>query len=137
MSIMKRVAYLKGLAEGLELGQHTKEEKIIAVMIDILENISAELEEVKNDVLALDDDVDQLSENMHELEDTLLGTEDEAESEEEPQFFELACPRCNNELTIDADMLELGAINCPNCNETLEFDLDDDDEHGCGCCGDA
>ena len=130
MSITKRVAYLKGLAEGLELGQNTKEEKLLAAVIDILEEISEELEEIKEDVSALDDDIDQLCEDMHELEDALL--EDADSEEEEPNFFEVKCPRCKNELTIDEDMLELGAINCPACNEALEFDLDDEDECNCG-----
>ena len=136
MSIIKRVAYLKGMAEGLELGQHTKEEKILAVIIDILEDISADLEHVKSDVLTLDEDIERLSEEMHDLEDALLGTDEDEEGQEEPepQFFELSCPSCNNEITVDADMLHLGAISCPGCNETLEFDLEDDEE-GCGCCG--
>ena len=133
MSIIKRVAYLKGLAEGLELGQHTKEEKILAVIIDILEDISADLEDVKSDVLTLDDDIERLSEEMHDLEDALLDAEEEELEESEPQFFELSCPSCHNEITVDADMLHLGAISCPGCNETLEFDLEGD-EAGCGHC---
>lgn len=133
MSIVKRVAYLKGLAEGLDLGRHTKEEKVLAVIIDILEDMALEFEEVKGDVLSLSDDVDQLCEDIHALEDSLLEEAlDEGEDAlDEPEFIDIQCPSCKNELTIDEDMLGLGAINCPNCDETLEFDFEDDE----GCCG--
>ena len=148
MSITKRVAYLKGLTEGLELGRQTKEEKILAVVIDILEDIAVELEEVKGDVATLDDDIGQLCEDMQELEDALLLEEEaaeeaameaeeaeeadeaeeaeEADEADEPQFFELQCPSCHNEITIDEGMLALGSVSCPGCSETLEFDMEEE-----------
>ena len=50
-------------------------------------------------------------------------------------FYEVTCPACENTITIDEDVLSLGAIECPNCGETLEFegvepleDEEDEDE---------
>ena len=37
-------------------------------------------------------------------------------------FYEVTCPACGNTITIDEDVLDLGAIECPNCGETLEFE---------------
>jgi len=45
----------------------------------------------------------------------------------QPMFYSVNCPSCSNEITLDDDVLELGAIDCPNCGERLEFDLDDDE----------
>ena len=51
--------------------------------------------------------------------------------EEEPVFYEVTCPACNNTITIDEDVLNLGSIACPNCGEELEFDgieVDEDED---------
>ena len=125
MSISKRVAYLKGLAEGLNLGQGTKEEKILGVIIEILEDISGEMEDLQDDVLSLDGDIDQLCEDLQDLEDA-LAEESGPVVGSDPAFFEVKCPRCKNQITIDEDVLGLGSIDCPNCNEELEFDVDQD-----------
>ena len=148
MSIAKRVTYLKGLTEGLGLGNDTKEEKIIRVMIEILEDIAAELEEVAEDITALDDDVSVLVEDMQELEDLFFEDEIDAsrdcplsavpfydspglnggpnkadeEKKPEPQFYVVQCPTCHEEITIDDDVLAQGAIDCPNCGERLELE---------------
>ena len=130
MSLSKRVAYLKGLAEGLNLGQGSKEEKILSVIIDILEEISGEIEDLQDDVLSLDGDIDQLCEDLHDLEDAIM-EEDGGPAERDAQFFEVRCPRCKHQITIDEDVLDLGSISCPNCNEELEFDLDGQDCNHC------
>ncbi|NLO48826.1 MAG: hypothetical protein GX111_10980 [Clostridiales bacterium] len=43
-------------------------------------------------------------------------------------FFEVKCPSCSNEISIDESVLAKGGISCPNCDEKLEFDFDEDDE---------
>ena len=148
MSVLKRVTYLKGLTEGLGLGKETKEEKIIHIMIGILEDVSRELAELKGDVLALDEDVSQLAEGMEDLESTLCerSVSDPAAGPAapapapsgggyqgrpngghaaKPTFYTVNCPSCGNEITVDNDVLGLGTIDCPSCGEKLEFDLDD------------
>ena len=130
MSISKRVAYLKGLAEGLGIGEDTKEEKVLNVIIDILEDIALEVEDLQEDVLALDEDISELCEDIEDLEEMILEEDedddlDDLEEEDHPLFFEVRCPSCKNEITIDEDVLALGAIDCPSCGEKLEFDTDD------------
>ena len=47
MTISEKVAYLKGLAEGLDLDtQKSKEAKLISVMIGILEEIGLSIEDL-------------------------------------------------------------------------------------------
>ena len=43
MEISEKVAYLKGLAEGLALDTDTKEGKLIAAIIDVLDDIALEI----------------------------------------------------------------------------------------------
>ena len=142
MSITKRVAYLKGLTEGLGVSEDTKEGKVLNIIIDILEDIALEIEDLQEDILALDEDiselgeeVDALVEEVDELEDRIDEDDDEDTEffhDDDPLFFEVQCPSCHNEITIDEDVLGLGAIDCPGCGEKLEFELDD-----CDCCGEG
>ena len=41
MEILEKVAYMKGLAEGLGLDGQTKEGKLLTVMMDILDDMAA------------------------------------------------------------------------------------------------
>jgi len=77
MSISKRVTYLKGLAEGLGLGKDTKEGRILHVMIEILDDIAVELVELKEEIVALDDDLSTLSEGVEDIEDILSEEEED------------------------------------------------------------
>ena len=48
-----------------------------------------------------------------------------------PFFYEVTCPACENTITIDEDVLNLGSIECPNCGETLEFEgIEEDEDEG-------
>ena len=40
MEITEKVAYLKGLAEGMELDTEKKEGKLLAAIIDVLDDLS-------------------------------------------------------------------------------------------------
>ena len=54
MTISEKVAYLKGLAEGLDLDTaKSKEGKLISVMIGILEEIGMSIEDLEENTVAL------------------------------------------------------------------------------------
>ena len=133
MTISEKVAYLKGLAEGLDLDvEKSKEGKLISVIIGILEDLGLSVEDLEDTVQALDGDIDDLAEGMAEIEDDLYGEEDEDEEDEDDDFFEIECPNCEAKLVIDEDVLAAGEITCPNCNQSFELDLADDDACDCG-----
>lgn len=134
MTISEKVAYLKGLAEGLDLDvEKSKEGKLISVIIGILEDLGLSVEDLEDTVQALDGDIDDLAEGMAEIEDDLYGEEDEdEEDEDDDDFFEIECPNCEAKLVIDEDVLAAGEITCPNCNQSFELDLADDDACDCG-----
>jgi len=137
-----RLTYLKGLAEGLNLGNDTKEEKILRVIIEVLTDMSAEIAELKEDVEDLDDELSTLVEDVEELEglveeidESLEELEDLCEEADAPtccdgpkhrggkhQFFEVTCPSCDSDITIDENVMEHGEIDCPSCGEHLELE---------------
>ena len=48
MEITEKVAYLKGLAEGMELDTEKKEGKLLAAIIDVLDDIALEIADMKD-----------------------------------------------------------------------------------------
>lgn len=126
MTISEKVAYLKGLAEGLDLDtQKSKEGKLISVMIGILEEVALSIEDLDENALALGEEIDALSDDLADVE-SIVYDEDEDEDEDE-DFFEVECPNCEEPLVIDDEALEEGVVVCPNCETKFALDLTDDD----------
>ena len=131
MTISEKVAYLKGLAEGLNIDtDKSKEGKLITVMIDILDEIAMSIEDLEENSLALGEEIDVLSDDLADVEDIVFDDEDEDEDEEDEEFdddwFEVECPSCDEVLVVDEDALEEGYIKCPSCGTEYSLDLTDD-----------
>lgn len=139
MTISEKVAYLKGLAEGLDIDtEKSKEGKLISVMIGILEEVGLSIEDLEENTVALGEEIDALSDDLSDVEQLVFEDEDEEDGCgcgcEDGDFFETDCPSCGETLVIDAGVLEEGVIQCPSCKQKFALDLDDGDcECGCGC----
>lgn len=132
MTISERVSYLKGLAEGLSLGD-SKEEKLIKEIIGILDDVALAIDDIDNTCAEIGEQVDAVDEDLAAVEDYLLDDEDEDNDECDccdcdDDCYEIECPKCNETLYLDEEMIEEGGITCPNCGTDLEFDFED-----CGC----
>ena len=126
MTISEKVAYLKGLAEGLDLDtQKSKEGKLISVMIGILEEVALSIEDLDENALALGEEIDALSDDLADVE-SIVYDEDEDEDEDDSDFFEVECPNCDEPLVIDEDDMEAGIVICPNCETKFALDMTDD-----------
>ena len=132
MTISEKVAYLKGLAEGLDLDtEKSKEGKIISVMIGILEEVALSIEDLEENSLDLGEEIDALSDDLADVEavvfeDEDFDDEDEEEEDYDDDWFEVECPNCDEVLVVDEDALEEGYIKCPNCDTEYSLDLSDD-----------
>lgn len=144
MTISEKVAYLKGLAEGLDLDTaKSKEGKLISVMIGILEEIGMSIEDLEENATAMGEEIDAISDDLSDVEKVVYDEDDEDEDDDEDEcdccgdddFFEVECPNCGDSLVIDEDVLEAGTVECPNCKGKFVIDVGDceDDECGCGC----
>lgn len=135
MTTSEKVAYLKGLAEGLGIDGESKEGKILAVVMDILEDVALDIEDLEQNAWDIGEALDQVSDDLADVEDIVYDGDawdedefDEDEDDEDAVFYEVTCPSCDNTITIDEDVLDLGSIECPNCGELLEFDgIEDED----------
>lgn len=129
MTISEKVAYLKGLAEGLDLDtEKSKEGKLISVMIGILEEVGLSLEDMEENALNLGEEIDALSDDLADVE-SIVYDEDE-DDEDEEDGFEVECPNCDEPLFIGDDELAEGVVVCPNCDTRFSLDLSDDTVEG-------
>ena len=124
MDISEKVAYLKGLAEGLQLDAETKEGKLITAIIDVLSDMAEEIADMQDEMVDLEDGLDAVSDDLNDVEETLYELDDEDDEEDEDCFM-TTCPACEEEIYFDETVLEDGEVVCPNCGEKLEFDLSD------------
>ena len=127
MEINEKVAYLKGLLEGMELDTTKKEGKLLAAIIDVLEDISLELEDLWDQTDELMDGLDAVSDDLEDVEDVLFEDDDDEEDDEDSEYYE-------DDLDEDEDCY---ATTCPTCEETIYFDesvLEEGDCEGeCDC----
>ena len=144
MTIVEKAAYLKGLTEGLGITPETKDGKLWAALQDLLSDIAHEVEDLQSAHLDMADALDELTDEVTMLQDCcsdpgLLSTdEDDAEDEDEDEddedssfdevLYDVTCPVCGEEITLDEDMLAQGSIDCPHCGEALEFEMGEDED---------
>lgn len=129
MTISEKVSYIKGLADGLELGDD-KQSKVIKALIDVLDDIACDIESVEEDLAELSEQIDAVDEDLANVEDIIYEDDDEDDDydyDDDDDLFEVTCPNCNDIIYLDSEMLEEDSIECPNCGTNLEFDF------SCGC----
>ena len=127
MTISEKVAYLKGLAEGLTLDtEKSKEGKLISVMIGILEEVGLSIEDLEENALALGEEIDVLSDDLADVESVVFDEDENDEEDYDDDWFEVECPTCEEPLIIDDEALAEGFIQCPNCQSKFSLDLSDD-----------
>lgn len=133
MNITEKVAYVRGLLEGLELDTNKKETKVLEAMMDLLDDMAFSISNFQEDFDELADQVEEIDEDLGFLEEDFY--EDEDNCCEEPLFFEVTCPTCGETVCLSEKIILDGSIECPNCGEKLEFDLDDvcEGEGECEC----
>lgn len=131
--LYEEVAYLKGLAEGLEISEETKEGKIINKIVDVLESFADAIVELEEEQIELIEYVESIDEDLSDVEDDIY-EEDEDDEDDEFNYIEMECPNCNDFVEIDEELLYDEAIDivCPNCQAII---LSAEDE--CNCEGEC
>ncbi len=103
MTLTEKVAYLKGLMEGLEFKAESKEGKIIGLMADILEDMALEITELQDDVDDINEYMEAVDEDLTNVEEELFGEcFDDCDDDccccgEEDECFDEECASCQND----------------------------------------
>lgn len=133
MTISEKVAYIKGLMEGMKLDESKDEVKLTQKIVDVLEDMALTIADLEDSVDIMGEQVDAVDADLDELEGYVY--DDECDDDcccDDDDVYEVKCPNCGNMIYVDGDILDEGEIDCPSCGEKLEFDFDemDEDEDG-------
>ena len=134
MTISEKVAYLKGLAEGLDLDTtKSKEGKLISVMIGIMEELAMSVEDLEENALNLGEEIDVLSDDLADVEEVVYDEDEDYDDD----WFEVECPSCGADIVVDEDALSEGEVECPSCGTRYAMELTEDDEEDFEGSGDS
>jgi len=140
------------LMEGLNLDTDEAEGKLIAAIVELMGDVTKKLTDVENTTIAISDELDEIEEDLDAIEDYILDEEDDDYEDDDYDFdddddyddedfedegfdygdedsiiYEVKCT-CGNIINFDEETLEEGSIICDQCGETLEFTFDDDED---------
>ena len=74
-NINDRVAYLKGLAEGMKLTDETNEGKLLLKMLDAMQDMAEEITALRKDHDELDEYVESIDDDLADMEEYLYDDE--------------------------------------------------------------
>ena len=98
MNTSEKVAYVKGLAEGLGYDDTSKEGKILAAILDILEDVAHDIEDLEENAWDLGEAIDQVSDDLSDLEDIVYDEDyDDDDDEDDEDECEGCCGCCEDE----------------------------------------
>ena len=141
MTVTEKVAYLKGLVEGLDLGKDDKEKKVINAVLDVLEDLALAVSDLDDEMELVTEQLDAVDEDLADLEEVFYEELDDCDCDCDDcdcgcdcddEMYEVECPNCGEMIYFDEEIILDGEAECPACGEVLEFDCDCD----CDCCGD-
>ena len=125
-NLSDRVSYLKGLAEGLKLDTEKSEGKLIEKILEVLTDVSAEIDSIREDHDDLSSYVEAIDNDLSDLEDVVLEDDDFEDrdannnNEEDDSVVEYTCPHCGEEMTFEVDSFDFDKdYLCPNCHKPL------------------
>lgn len=135
MTVSERVAFLRGLLEGLELDENDKTTKVINAIVDTLDDIACEIQDLNDVTDELGDYIEEVDECLGDVEEYVYDDCDCdcdcCDCDGDENCVEVTCPACGEDICIDVDAIdENGQVECPACGELLEFEID---ECGCDC----
>lgn len=133
MQTTESLGYLKGLLDGLDLDDNKKETKVFKAIVDVLSNLTEDIDDMTDGMKMLAEQIDAVDEDLADVEDYLADDECGCDDccdcdDDECQEFEVECPCCGEKITVDEDTVLKGTVPCPNCGEMLEFEIEDEEE---------
>lgn len=127
MDMYEKVAYIRGLMDGMKLNENDDVVKVLKSVVELLEDVTDEVDALGELYDELSEQVDTIDEDLSLIEDEFYeefeDDDDDYDFDEDQEYYEVVCPTCGDEVCVSEDILLEGTIDCPNCGETLEFDF--------------
>ena len=106
MTVAEKVSYIKGLAEGLGVDDSTKEGKVLAAIIDVLDDIALTLGDIDEELNDVADVMTDMEESVDCLEDVVYGEDDEYDYDDDDDCCCDDDDSCYEFIITDLDKLE-------------------------------
>lgn len=155
--LKERVAYLKGLAEGMQISDATNEGKLLKAIIDVLDDVALSVDDVEEVQEEFSEQLDEMDEDLADLESLIYGDDgdececeecededgdeedgdededEEEDDEDEDSASEFECPHCGETIVLEDAFMKKDSILCPHCHNEIEI------EWSCDCeeCADS
>ena len=137
MTVSEKVAYIRGLYDGLGLdGEKSGEARILSELLDVLREVGLQLDDMDAVMDRFDGELDTLEDSVADLENAVFDNEgeDDADFEEcgdtNEDFFRIPCPSCGKDLVVDDDALAAGVVDCPACGGKFALSFESGDDAG-------
>ncbi|MDI6709687.1 MAG: hypothetical protein QMC81_04600 [Thermoanaerobacterales bacterium] len=129
MSDLKsRVAYLQGLAAGLDLPEDDKQARLLHGIVEVLGEFAGNVEDLEEAQDNLEDYLESIDEDLYTLENRIY--QDGGEDALADDYVEIECPECHSLVAVDSDLVDdgdLSDIQCPNCEAVIDLDTGADE----------
>ena len=130
MKNTEKVAYIKGMMDGMNFQADSPEKKLISSIVDALESMAESLEALEADNEYLSDYIEEVDQDLGDVEQEVFGyddddfDDDEDEDDDEDYHEVVDCPTCGKKIVLDEESLNEGKTTCPGCGTELEFETD-------------
>jgi uncharacterized phage infection (PIP) family protein YhgE len=132
-TITERTAYLRGLADGLNLDKEKAENKLLLEMLSVMDEMAQQLTETNADLDELTEYVEDMDSDLADVEELLFDEEDDCDCDDcDCDDCDCDCDDC------DCDCEQELSFDCPNCGKTVMIkasDIDFDESPVCSACG--
>ncbi len=143
--LRRRVSHLVGMTQRYDLGSRSREGKVIEEMVDILRDLTLDVEEVSANQEEIEDFLDELDEDLLDVEEEIYDDDDEdivldddddfADDDDslndglddESTYVALECPVCHQESSYNQELFDRDGIqlSCPHCGNVI-YDSEED-----------
>lgn len=127
MDTTEALGYLKGLLDGLDLDENKKETKVFKAIVSVLDNLNEDVLDITEELDAVEEQIDDIDNDLCDLEEIVYDDDFSDVDDEDYKDYEITCPACGAEFTVDEDTVLEGNFECPSCGETLNFEFEEDD----------
>ena len=137
--LSKKVEYLKGLADGMNLKEDNQDQKLLLKILEVLEEISLEIEDIQEVQDEMNEYLENMDEDLAELEDAVFEDEDFMDDDDEDfmglggdSIVEYECPHCGYKTRFDITDFDFDEdYLCPECEQPFFPEHEEDeDENG-------
>ena len=149
MKLTEKAAYIKGLADGVNYNKESAEGKLIAALIDMVDEMAKQIEILDETVDELNDYIEEIDEDLGDVEECLCEDDEyddcdcdcdcdcddcdcdccdccEDDEDEDGEFFEIQCPSCGEIICFD-ETIDPEELICPACHEKMACLVDEED----------